>query len=125
MVEGVKDATQIRNAFKGISEVTIVITEGTKINNRIKIEIESYLKLGYNIYILSDPDDAGEQLTQMIQSWYPFIPRIEVDFKFCAYYTGKRMKSGIEYASYNYLRKILCPYMKLEYIEKVNPICWD
>lgn len=125
IVEGVNDADQIHKAFKNLSSVTTLVTEGTKLSGRIRNEIESFLKKGINIYILSDPDEAGEQLAEMIRLRYPEIIRIEVDKTKCAYYTGKRLKAGIEYASYSYLKKILCPYLGLEFIEEESPICWD
>lgn len=125
MVEGTKDADQIHKAFEGNQDVKTLITEGTKVNNRIKSEIENYRRQGYNIFILSDPDDAGEQLAHMIQYWYPDIPRIEPDLKQCAYFTGKKIKGGIEYASYKYLRKLLSPFVGIEYTDEEPPICWD
>lgn len=128
MVEGIKDADQIHMAFRDDEykdDVKTLVTEGTKINNRIRAEIEDYQREGYPIYILSDPDDAGEQLAKMIQHWYPSIPRIYVDRNECGYFTGKKMKAGIEHSSYNYLKKIICPLIGVKYIEELPPICWD
>lgn len=125
MVEGTKDADQIHKAFEGNTDVKTLITEGTKVNNRIKAEIENYQRQGYGIYILSDPDEAGKQLAQMIQYWYPEIPRVEVETKECAYFTGKKLKAGIEYASYRYLRKLLSPIVGIEYVDEEPTICWD
>jgi ribonuclease M5 len=125
IVEGLKDREQIQKAFEGNEDVITLVTEGTKINNRIRLQIEYYLVRHVDVYILSDPDEAGEQLADMIQSWYPVIPRIEVDIEECGYFTGKRKKAGIEYSSYKYLKKLLSPYLGLEYVEEESPICWD
>jgi ribonuclease M5 len=128
LVEGLNDEYQIRKAFEGFEgedRVKCLITEGTKINNRIRAEVEDYQRKGYNIYILSDPDEAGEHLAEMIQHWCPDIPRIEVDPKECAYFTGKKYKAGIEYSSYTYLKKIICPLIGVDYKPKEYPICWD
>lgn len=125
IVEGTKDEDQIRNAFQGNDDVITLVTEGTKMNNKIKAKIEHYLNEGIGVYILSDPDIAGKHLAEMIQSWYPQVARIEVDDRQCAYFTGKKYKAGIEYASHRYLKKILSPYLGLEYVEKEYPICWD
>lgn len=125
IVEGLKDEDQIRKAFEGNEDVITLVTEGTKINNRIRLEIESYLVKHIGVYILSDPDEAGGQLAEMIQSWYPVIPRIEVDTAECAYFTGKRYKAGIEYASYGYLKELLSPYIGMNYKRPKSPICWD
>lgn len=126
IVEGLKDREQIQKAFEGFSdEVICLITEGTKMNNRIQAEIEDYQRQGIGVYILSDPDEAGEHLAHMIQHWYPEIPRLEVDFKECAYFTGKKFKAGIEYSSYDYLKELICPLIGVEFKRKQSPICWD
>jgi 5S rRNA maturation endonuclease (ribonuclease M5) len=125
IVEGLKDEDQIRNAFENDENVITLITEGTKMNNRIQAEIEDYLRQGIGVYILSDPDEAGGHLAQMIQYWYPQIPRLHVDLKECAYYTGKKMKAGIEYASYDYLKELISPLIGKKYERKKCPINWD
>jgi len=125
IVEGLNDADQIYKAFNGNENIITLVTEGTKINNRIKADIENYLREGIGVYILSDPDDAGTRLAQMINSCYPQLPRIEVDDRQCAYFTGKRFKSGIEYSSYDYLKKIISPLIGVEYKEKISIINWD
>lgn len=125
IVEGVNDADQINKAFNYNDDIIILITEGTKVDPEMRAKMEDYLNRGYGVYILSDPDEAGDTLAAMIQSWYPKIGRIEVELKECAYYTGKKHKAGIEYASYKYLRKIISPYIGMEYVEEEPCICWD
>lgn len=125
IVEGLNDADQIHKAIKDSENVVTLVTEGTKFNNRIKAELENYMRNGYDAYILSDPDLGGDSLASMVNLCYPQIPRIEVDTKHCGYFTGKRMKAGIEYASYDYLKKIIYPLIGLEYKEKVSIINWD
>lgn len=125
IVEGLKDREQIQKAFDNDDDVICLITEGTKMNNRIQAEIEDYLRQGVGVYILSDPDEAGQHLAQMIQYWYPQIPRLEVDPKECAYFTGKKFKAGIEYSSYDYLKEIISPLIGKQYRRKQYPINWD
>lgn len=125
IVEGTKDADQIHNSFEGNDNVKTLVTEGTKVNNRILNEIQYYIDIGYDIYILSDPDEAGKRLAEMIQFHYPDIPRLEVDEKKCAYFTGKKYKAGVEYASYKYLKKLISPLVGLDYEEDEEYICWD
>jgi 5S rRNA maturation endonuclease (ribonuclease M5) len=125
IVEGLKDKDQILNAFDGDPDVITLVTEGTKMNNRIRAEIEDYFRQGIKAYILSDPDEAGQHLAEMIQYWYPEIPRLEVDFKECAYFTGKKFKAGIEYASYDYLKELISPLIGRQFKRKQYPICWD
>lgn len=128
IVEGLKDKQQVEDAFKNLEckqNIRVVVTEGTKVNNRVKFEIEDCINNGFKPYILSDPDIAGDSLCSMIQYWYPEIPRIEVETKQCAYFTGKKFKAGIEYSSYKYLRKLLSPIVGIEYVDEEPPICWD
>ena len=128
IVEGTKDADQIKKAFEGVDywcDVRTLVTEGTKVNNRILAEIEDCIRDGYNPYILSDPDEAGEHLAEMIHQWYPEIPRLDVDFHECAYFTGKKFKAGIEYCSYDYLKELISPLVGRSYKRKQYPICWD
>lgn len=125
IVEGTKDKDKIKLAFDNNPNIRYIITEGTKVNNRVKAEIENYQRDGDGVYILSDPDEAGDQLARMIQLFYPEVPRIEVDRNQCGYFTGKKLKAGIEYSSHSYLKKLLSPYIGLEYTEELPPICWD
>jgi 5S rRNA maturation endonuclease (ribonuclease M5) len=128
IVEGTNDENQIVDAFRDMDckdYVKCLVTEGTKVNNRIRAEIEDLYKKGYEPYVLSDPDIAGFHLYEMIQHWYPDIPRLEVDPRECAYFTGKKFKAGVEYSSHTYLKKIICPLIGVEYKPKQSPICWD
>lgn len=125
IVEGVHDADQIHKAFEGNDNVKTLVTEGTKVNNRIIAEIENCIREGYKPYILSDPDEAGLRLAEMVQESYPDIPRLEVDLMECSYFTGKKFKGGIEYASYEYLKELIYPLIGKKYTRKQYPICWD
>lgn len=125
IVEGVKDAEQIHNAFAGNSTFRTLVTEGTKFNNRLISELESWMQEEpCSVFILADPDLGGDHLTRMIHNVFPEIPRIEADKQECSYFTGKRFKQGIEHASYRYLRKLLSPILGLEYVEE-EPIIWE
>lgn len=125
IVEGLKDAEQIHNAFDGNPAIKTLVTEGTKFNNRIVSELENCMQDDdCQIYIFSDPDSAGNQIAEMIQHVFPHIPRLEADTKECSYFTGKRFKAGIEYASFRYLRRLISPIIGIEYIEEEN-INWE
>lgn len=128
LVEGLKDRDKINDAFRdfeGEDRVECLITEGTKFNHDIIDQVEEYIGNGYTPYILSDPDDAGDNLANMIQERYPEIQRLEVDPEQCGYFTGKKMKAGIEYSSHNYLRTVICPLIGIEWSPPQYPVCWD
>ena len=125
IVEGWKDAEQIHRAFEGNADLLTVVTEGTKFNNRVIAELEQCMRQGdCAVYIFSDPDEAGNQLSEMVRHVFPDIPRIDADADECSYFTGKRKKAGIEYASYRYLRKLISPFLGLDYIEE-ETINWE
>jgi ribonuclease M5 len=111
IVEGWSDADQVKSALSDY-DVDIIVTNGTKINNRLKDQIDNHLEQGNRPYILSDPDDAGLQLCKMIQHVYPEIERIEPNPDKCKYLRGKgKYKFGIEYCSYRYLNELLLTYL--------------
>jgi 5S rRNA maturation endonuclease (ribonuclease M5) len=121
IVEGLRDAEQIHDAFDGNENIQTLVTGGTKFNKKTISQLENCMNQdGCSVYIFSDPDEAGEQISDMIQSVFPNIPRLEADQKECSYFTGKRFKMGIEYASYKYLRKLISPIIGIEYIEEEN-----
>lgn len=125
IVEGLKDERQIRKALNGINEVNVLVTEGTKVNTEMIDEIYRYMDEGCTPYVLSDPDAGGLKLYEMVHSHFPDIKRIEVDINECGYCTGKKMKAGIEYSSYDYIKKIVFPLIGRKYRKKEYPICWD
>lgn len=111
IVEGWSDAEQIAKAFSD-HEVNTIVTNGTKINNRLKSQINTHIEEGNTPYILSDPDPAGDILSDMIRYFYPSIERIEANPDKCRYMRGKgKYKFGIEYASYRYLKDLLEEYL--------------
>lgn len=105
IVEGTSDVDKIRAALPD-ANIEFVITEGTKYNNRIMNDIASHMDKQNNIFILSDPDSAGDQLARMIQKNHR-IPRILVDEDEASYYTKKGYKYGIEYCSHRYIRQLI------------------
>lgn len=104
IVEGWSDHDRVKGA---VPEVETIVTNGTRMNNRLREQISKHILSGDYVFILTDPDTAGDQLADMIQNEYPFIPRIRVDPDKAKCYTGKKNKYGIEYCSNQYLRELL------------------
>lgn len=116
IVEGHSDARQIIGALADYDKpFRVIVTDGTKVNNALLFKIEDAIASGHQLYVLSDPDEAGTMLFDMISRYYPSIPRIEADFNECKYCKGWKntikWKAGIEYASYKYLRELLVKYL--------------
>jgi ribonuclease M5 len=105
IVEGWSDDKQIQGA---LGKALTIVTNGTKMNNRIKDAIVQAMDSGLQPYTLSDPDPAGDQLATMISRAFPEIPRIEIDPEKAKYYRGSgRYKYGVEYCSHEYIRELL------------------
>ncbi|QIW88762.1 putative primase [Bacillus phage P59] len=105
IVEGWSDDKQLKGA---LGTVSTIVTNGTKMNNKIKDAISEAIEAGLQPYTLSDPDPAGDQLAIMISKAFPEIPRIKIDPEKAKYYRGKgRYKYGVEYCSHKYIRELI------------------
>jgi ribonuclease M5 len=110
IVEGWSDVDVLRQAYPFIETI---VTNGTRMNNRVRSDINNHMRLGFTPYVLSDPDQAGDQLFGMVKKEYPHIERIHVDKEQAKKRMSTRWKYGIEYCSPNYLKVILRPYMEV------------
>jgi ribonuclease M5 len=111
IVEGWSDHDKLQSAF---GSVLTIVTNGTKVNRRLRNQINKRVDQGYTPFILSDPDEAGDHLARMIWGFYPSIPRIEVDPRCARYYKGgNKYKYGIEYCSHKYLQELLGGYLNV------------
>lgn len=105
IVEGWSDHDQLCRAYP---DINTIVTNGTRFNNRIADLIQHSLMKKEDLFILSDPDIAGDQLSNMVKSYYPLIPRIYVDPEQAkCTRIGKSDKYGVEYCSVRYLRELL------------------
>lgn len=109
IVEGHKDAYQVEGALG--DRVETLVTEGTRVNNKLKDYILFYIEKGYEPYILSDPDPAGDWLSDTLREYFE-LERIVLNPEKCKYFTGKKYRYGVEYCSYQYLRELLLPYVE-------------
>jgi ribonuclease M5 len=108
IVEGTNDERRIKEVT---DEFHIVILNGTRFSNREKDLIENAMEICTSVYILSDPDSAGDWIADKLMSRYPQLSRIEVDPDKACCLKWKGYKFGIEYMSNRDLRKIL-PFNK-------------
>lgn len=111
IVEGWSDHDQVKLAFP-TEDVDTIVTNGINYNNRLRQLIGEKVARGDAIFILSDPDESGDQLAKMICKEYDF-PRIHVDPTQAQMYTIKRIKYGVEYCSVTYLKELLTQFIKI------------
>lgn len=89
-----------------------VVTNGTRFTNRTRMDIDAVMAIVDTLYILTDPDDAGDVIANMILKEYPNLERIHLDAEHCKYLDRKyRQFTGVEYARPEYLKKVLSKYL--------------
>lgn len=101
IVEGHHDENRLRAIF-GL-KFQFVVTNGTRFTNRTRIDIEKLIRFTDRVYILTDPDEAGDILASKISEVYPDLKRIIVDPERCKYLDRRyRQWCGIEYIEPHY-----------------------
>ena len=109
VVEGVNDRAIILSI---LPDAYCVITKGTRMNNRVKFDIESMLNQCNRCFLLVDPDDAGDVIEQMFSKNFPQIQRIHLDKEQCYCFNNKhKVKIGVEHCSEEYLYYIISQYI--------------
>jgi ribonuclease M5 len=105
IIEGWSDHNAIRRVYSP-KDVQTIVTNGTKMNNRISEQIQEALDMGLPTFILSDPDKAGDDLASMVKSNFN-ISRLTVDPDKAKQERMFRTKYGIEYCTDEYLKELL------------------
>lgn len=105
IVEGHHDANHIRNVFGYKYEY--VVTNGTRFTNRTRMDIERMMRFVDKVYILTDPDEAGDLIAQNISEAYPTLERITLDPEYCKYLDRRYQQwCGVEYALPHHLKDV-------------------
>lgn len=108
ILEGVNDAKLIRRVFPNTH---IVLTKGTRLNNRVRMDIIYALNNCRNVFLLTDPDEAGNLLANMVLTDFPTLRRLVLDYEMCKCHTNRGLKYGIEHAEPEYLLSALSNYL--------------
>lgn len=113
IIEGWSDHDALKRAYPQETVGTVVLN-GTKFNNSIREKIEEAMKKG-KVYILTDPDEAGEQIARVIREYYGWYGLQDIwadpTHARCLRPT-KGYKYGIEYCSIRYLKGLLDYYVQ-------------
>lgn len=114
IVEGFSDENKIRATYPDNKFIGTIVLGGTKFNNVIKTAIEAAVLRG-RVYILSDPDEAGDQIAKAIQEYYGMgIERILVNPDRARFFRSQKgWKYGVEYCSHEYVRELIGGYITL------------
>lgn len=108
VVEGFNDEAKL---LQVVPNAHIVVTKGTRLNNRVRMDINSALKNCHTVYLLPDPDEAGNLLANMLLAEFPMLKRIFLDVEQCKCYRNNRLKIGVEHASVEYLYGVFKNYL--------------
>lgn len=124
IVEGKSDAKKVRKAMNNAiylkernkrphnlrscrDDFSIIITNGTRLNESIILQIELSILLGNRVYLLADPDAGGDLLSKMVEAIFPTIPRITLNADRCINRNSPKRRRGVEFCEDGYLRNIL------------------
>lgn len=113
IVEGFNDEAKLREV---VPNAHFVVTKGTRMNGRVKMDLESALGVCDEVFLLTDPDEAGDILASMINKLHPTLKRVTLDRNKCLCYRGRKLKVGVEHCDRDYLRGVLESYIKIESI---------
>ena len=70
VVEGFNDESKVKEVM---NDALCVVTKGTRMNGRVKMDVEKALVECDKLFLLTDPDEAGDKLAQMVLGHYPIF----------------------------------------------------
>jgi ribonuclease M5 len=108
IVEGFNDEQKLKSINP---EIRCAVTQGTRFTNRTRMDIQALINECDVVYILTDPDEAGDQLAQSIQQEFP-LARIYLDPDKAVCYRFNKKKIGVEHCDEEYLRSMLTHTME-------------
>lgn len=100
IVEGLNDE---RTILKVLPEAEFAVTNGTRYNNRVRMDIKSLMDSCHTVFILTDPDSEGDRITDYILKEFDF-ERIHIDKKEAMCLRNNKWKTGVEHCDPEYLR---------------------
>lgn len=111
VVEGFHDEEKVKRV---LPNAYVVVTKGTRFDNRVKMDVEQMFTVCDVSFLLSDPDEAGEQLANKLLDVFPQLHRVMLEEKECICYRNKKRKVGVEHCSDEYLMNVLSLHLPFE-----------
>jgi ribonuclease M5 len=108
IVEGFNDESKL---LQVIPNAHVVVTKGTRLNNRVRMDINLALNKCSRVYLLSDPDVSGDLIANSLLTEFPMLTRILLDADQCKCYRRNKIKVGVEHTSNSYLYSVLRTYL--------------
>ncbi|MFE8701046.1 toprim domain-containing protein [Cytobacillus sp. FJAT-54145] len=110
VVEGFNDETLVKQLFP---DSVVVVAKGTRVNNRVKQEIQSALDVCDQVFLLTDPDPAGDWLANKVQETFPHLTRIPIAPQKASCYRHHKWKIGVEHCDPSYLLSQISLYLNM------------
>lgn len=107
IVEGTHDEAKLLLNFPSAK---FAITKGTRFSKRTKMDIQGLIDSVDQAFILTDPDESGDALAEMISAIFS-LPRIHLEAERCMCYRNRKLKIGVEHADDVYLKSVLEPIL--------------
>lgn len=104
VVEGFNDEAKLMKLFP---DASFAVTKGTRMNNRVKMDVSKLLKECDEVLLMLDPDEAGDQLSSMVKENFPELKQVHLEREHCLCQRGRKLKVGVEHASVEYLKRKL------------------
>lgn len=104
IVEGFNDEDKLLTV---LPSAHVVVTKGTRLNNRVRMDINNALSKCSKVYLLTDPDESGNLIANKLILEFPMLTRIFLDAKECKCYRNNRLKIGMEHCTHSYLASVL------------------
>jgi len=111
IVEGKSDVKKVKMVLK--EEVHFVVLNGINFREEQINQINKAIDTCNRVYVLTDPDEAGDKVAELITKNFPKLERLKVDPNEAKVLKKRGYKYGVEYCSNKYLRTLFSSYIEL------------
>lgn len=114
LVEGFNDEQKVKQVFP---DALFVVTKGTRMNGRVKMDVKAVLTQCDQFVLLTDPDEAGDVLANMVLREFPTLSRVRLDREKCLCLRNRKWKVGVEHCDVEYLKEMLSKHMNETFVQ--------
>lgn len=108
VVEGFNDEEKLLSL---LNNAKCIVTKGTRVDNRVKNHVNKLLKTCDKVFLMPDPDEAGDTLHEMLLKQFPTLKRVELERDKCLCIRNHKLKVGVEHCTDEYLLSVLSKYV--------------
>jgi len=109
IVEGKNDIKKLKMVLH--DNVHYIELNGINFSYEKRDEIEAAISTYEDVFIMTDPDEAGDKVAKRIQDVFPELQRIEVNPHEAKVLKKRGYRYGVEYCNNDYLRCIFSDYL--------------